>query len=292
MKLVRFGEPGRERPGVWMENRPGHDGPVIFDVRAKAFDIRDYDARFFTGWGLDRLRNLLREDRLPVVPAAGARLGPPVARPGKIMCLGVNYREHAAEFGAAVPSTPIVFAKAITALAGPFDPIVLPARSRVVDAEVELAVVIGKTARRVSAADAFDVVAGYTVMNDVTDREAQRAGQQWFYGKGADTFGPLGPFLVTADEIPDPHRLRLYSKVNGQMVQDGNTGDMLIRIADLIEFLSRAMTLEAGDIISTGTPSGVGSARQPPMLLRDGDTCEVGVEGVGVQINPVRSEPA
>jgi 2-keto-4-pentenoate hydratase/2-oxohepta-3-ene-1,7-dioic acid hydratase in catechol pathway len=285
MKLVRFGEPGSERPGVWLEKTG--EAPVILDVRASVFDISDYDAHFFATGGLQRLNALLEEKRRTIVPAAGVRLGPPVARPGKIMCLGANYADHAAEFGADVPTEPIVFAKASTAVTGPFDPIELPAGADTVDAEVELGVVIGQMARQVASDDAMHFVAGYTVVNDVTDRVTQRAAGQWFRGKGCDTFCPMGPFLVTPDEIPDPANLRLYSALNEDLLQDGCTKDMIFGPARIIEVLSAAITLEPGDVIATGTPAGVGSAHEPPRVLKPGDTVEVGVEGVGVQISPV-----
>lgn len=288
MKLVRFGEPGRERPGVWLEDVSSQ--PRILDVRAMAFDIEDYNAHFFATHGLDRIRALLHESRPKTVSATGVRLGPPVARPGKIICLGKNYAAHAAEFDSEVPSTPIFFSKATTALNGPFDPIVLPHGAQRVDGEAELALVIGQTTRRVAVADAFNVIAGYTVLNDVTDRIAQRDGRQWFRGKSGDTFCPLGPFLVTADEGPDPHQLRVTQHVNGQMLQDDSTTQMIFKIPYLIEFLSATITLEPGDIIATGTPAGIGSARQPPVLLRPGDVIEVAVESLGAQRSPVVAE--
>ena len=284
MKLVRFGPPGEERPGVLMEN-----DSKILDVRAMAFDIEDFNGHFFTHWGIQRLHALLKEPSLKTVPMEGVRLGPPVARPGKIVCLGKNYADHAAEMNSAPPTSAILFGKAPTSLAGPFDPIVLPRGAKVVDCEVELAVVIGKTARRVSESDAMQFIAGYTVLNDVTDREAQKEGKQWFRAKSADTFCPLGPYLVTPDEICDPQNLRLYSKIRGQILQDNNTTKMIFKIAYLISFISAAITLEAGDIIATGTPGGIGSAHKPPVLLRPGDAVESGIEGVGVQTNKVLS---
>ena len=203
MKLVRFGPPGEEKPGVWMENRS-----AILDVRGTAFDIQDYDGHFFTHHGLRRLHNLLTEPRLKLIPAKGVRLGPPLARSGTIVCLGKNYLDHAKEFDNQVPAQPILFSKAASSIIGPFDPILLPRDSRIVDGEVELAVVIGKTTRHVHEAEAMSCIAGYTVLNDVTDREAQRAAGQWFRAKSFDTFCPLGPFFVTPDEIPDPQALK------------------------------------------------------------------------------------
>jgi 2-keto-4-pentenoate hydratase/2-oxohepta-3-ene-1,7-dioic acid hydratase in catechol pathway len=290
MKLVRFGPHGAERPGVWLADTPVPGQASILDVRAMTFDIADYDAHFFATYGVERVRALLREAHPKLVPAAGVRLGPPVARPGKIVCLGKNYAAHAAEFDSAIPQTPIFFSKATTALNGPFDPIVLPRGSTRVDGEAELALVIGRTARRVAAAAALDYVAGYTILNDVTDRAAQREGQQWFRGKSADTFCPLGPFLVTRDAIADPYRLRITQRVNGQTLQDDSTQQMLFKIPFLIEYFSAAITLEPGDIIATGTPAGIGSARQPPVLLRAGDVVEVAVESLGEQRSPVVAE--
>jgi 2-keto-4-pentenoate hydratase/2-oxohepta-3-ene-1,7-dioic acid hydratase in catechol pathway len=290
MKLVRFGEMGVEKPGVWLEPGPDRPRAMLLDVRAMAFDIEDFNAHFFASAGLERLAGLLREKTRKLIPAAGLRLGPPVGRPGKIVCLGKNYVEHAKEFDAKIPASPILFVKAGTALAGPCDPIVLPRGSTLVDGEVELAVVIGRQTRRASGADALAAVAGYTVLNDVTDRIAQRADGQWFRGKSADSFCPLGPFLATPDEIPEVNRLRLYSKLNGTILQDGNTADLLFKIPFLIEFISASITLEPGDIIATGTPAGVGSARKPPIGLKAGDVLETVVEGVGSQVSRVMDE--
>ncbi len=278
MKLVRFGPPNQERPGVLMEK-----DSKILDVRAMAFDIEDFNGHFFTHWGVQRVQALLKEPALKTVPAAGVRLGPPIARPGKIVCLGKNYADHAAEFDAEIPSSPILFSKAPTSLVGPFDPIVLPRGAKVVDGEVELAVVIGRTARGIPESEAMQFIAGYTVLNDITDREAQKEGKQWFRAKSADTFCPLGPYLVTPDEIRDPQNLRLYSKIGGRILQDSNTSKMIFKIPYLISFISAAITLEAGDIIATGTPGGIGSAHKPPVLLRPGDTIEAGAESVGDQ---------
>ena len=290
MKLVRFGPRGAERPGVWLADTPAPGQASILDVRAMTFDIADYDAHFFTHFGLERVRALLREGHPKLVPAAGVRLGPPVARPGKIVCLGKNYAAHAAEFDSAIPKTPIFFSKATTALNGPTDPVVLPRGSARVDGEAELALVIGRAARRVAATDAMNVIAGYTILNDVTDRDAQREGQQWFRGKSADTFGPLGPWLVTPDELGNPDNLRITQRVNGQTLQDDSTQQMLFKIPFLIEYFSAAITLEPGDIIATGTPAGIGSARQPPVLLRAGDLIEIAIENLGTQRTPVLAE--
>jgi len=287
MKLVRFGPRGEERPGIWLENTPSPGQSRIVDVRAAAFDIEDFDARFFTRWGLERLRGLLREPNLKLVDPAGVRLGPPVGRPGQIICLGKNYADHAVEFDAEVPAAPIFFAKAVSALNGPFDPIALPPGAANCDGEVELAVVIGRTARRVSADRALEYVAGYAVLNDVTDRDAQRAGKQWYRAKSHDTFCPLGPFLVTADEVPDPGNLALQARVNGRVLQDSHTSRMIFPIPFLISQLSATITLQPTDILSTGTPAGIGSAHTPPILLRAGDVLETTITGLRTQGNRV-----
>lgn len=288
MKLVRFGNPGDERPGIWLESEGAT--PQILDVRATAYDLYDYDAHFFAHGGLLRLKGLLAEERKKLVSADGVRLGPPVARPGKILCLGKNYAEHAKEFGSAVPETPVIFAKAPSALIGPFDPIRLPPRSRVVDGEAEIAFVIGRRAKYLTTENAMDCIAGYLVLNDVTDREAQKAGQQWFFGKGFDTFCPIGPFLVTPDEIPDPHRLRVFSRMDGESLQDGTTADMVFKITDILVHVTSGITLEPGDLIATGTPSGIGYAHTPPRLLKPGVVLETGVERLGTQRATVEAD--
>jgi 2-keto-4-pentenoate hydratase/2-oxohepta-3-ene-1,7-dioic acid hydratase in catechol pathway len=284
MKLVRFGPRGEEQPGVWLDASPELPRPMILDVRAMAFDIEDYNANFFGRHGLDSLAALLRETKRKLIPAEGVRLGPPVARPGKIVCLGKNYAAHAREFDAKIPTSPIIFTKAGSALNGPFDPVLLP-RGATVDGEVELAVLIGQTTRHAVGQTAMNSVAGYTVANDVTDRAAQRCDGQWFRGKSPDTFCPLGPYLVTQDEIADPNRLRLVSKINGTVLQDGNTADMIFKIPFIVEFISATLTLEPGDIIATGTPAGIGSAQKPPVFLKAGDVMETIVEGVGRQVS-------
>lgn len=281
MKLIRFGPPGEERPGVLLS-----DGQIL-DVRAMAFDISDYNAHFFETFGLERLRNLARESGRRCISSEGVRLGPPVARPGKIICLGKNYADHAREFDAEIPTKPVLFSKATSSIIGPYDTICLPEGGDACDIEVELAVVIGRRMRRVTEAEALPYVAGYMILDDVTDRTAQREGKQWFRGKSADTFCPMGPWLVTADEIPDPQNLRLRSKINGQVLQDATTADMIFPIARILAFISSTITLEAGDVVATGTPGGIGSARTPPVLLRPGDIVELEVDGLGHQRNPV-----
>jgi 2-keto-4-pentenoate hydratase/2-oxohepta-3-ene-1,7-dioic acid hydratase in catechol pathway len=281
MKLVRFGEKGKERPGVWIG-----DGRIL-DVRALAFHIEDYNEHFFANHGLEQLRLLLNDPGAKYVDAEGMRLGAPIARPSKIICVGANYADHAKEFGHDIPQEPILFSKASTAICGPNDPIVLPEGAEVVDSEAELAVVIGKEASKVRAADALDYVAGYTVLNDVTERVVQKANGQWFRGKGFDTFCPMGPFLGTPDEITDAENLRVWQKLNGETLQDGNTGDMMFSIPFLIEYISQGMTLLPGDVIATGTPPGIGSAREPQVLMQSSDAVEVGVDGVGAQRSSV-----
>jgi len=222
--------------------------------------------------------------------ALNVRLTNPVCRPSKIICLGKNYAEHAKEGGFDNPDKPLLFCKAPSALSGPFDPIVLPQSSGQVDWEVELAVVIGKTCRRISRTNAMDHIAGFTVMNDVSAREAQFGDAQWFRGKSFDTFAPLGPVLVTPDEIGDISNLQLTTRVDGVLMQDGNTHDMIFDIPFLMEYISKDMTLIPGDVISTGTPSGVGIFRNPPVVLKPGNVVECRIETIGSIINPVREE--
>ncbi len=289
MKLVRFGPPGKEKPGIWISDAfPGMPG--ILDVRAMAFDIADYDAHFFTHSGIDRLRNLLAEPKRTIMPGLGMRLGPPVAAPRQIICIGKNYAEHAKETGSAPPFAPVFFAKAVSSLSGSSDPIVLPRESVRVDAEAELGVVIGRHARRVSETDALSFIAGYTIINDATDRDAQKENGQWFRGKSFDTFCPMGPWLVTPDEISNPANLTVRQRVSGEELQNDNTSNMIFSIQRLIADLTKNLTLEPGDVIATGTPAGIGSARNPPRLLRAGDVVEVEVTGLGLQRNPVIAE--
>ena len=281
MKLVRFGEKGRERPGVWTG-----DGRIL-DVRSLAFHIEDYNEHFFTRNGMAQLRLMLGDPGAEYIDAEQVRIGAPVATPSKIICVGPNYADHAREFGHAVPQEPILFSKATSAVNGPYDPIVLPPESRVVDSEAELAVVIGRKARGVEASAAMGYVAGFTIVNDVTERIVQKANVQWFRGKGFDTFCPMGPFLVTPDELPDIVGLSVCQRHNGRFLQQGSTADMMFSVPFLIEYISRGMTLLPGDVISTGTPSGIGSAREPQVLMRSGDVIEVGVDGMGSQRSSV-----
>ena len=276
MKLIKFGTQGSEKPGVLLSN-----GTSI-DVSACT---PDFNEAFFESGGLHRLSSWLETHTAtaPVV-APGTRLGSPIARPSKIICIGLNYSDHAKESGMAVPAEPIIFFKSTTALTGPNDDLVIPAGSEKTDWEVELAVVIGKTARSVSESDAMAHVAGYVLHNDYSERAWQlERGGQWVKGKSADTFAPLGPWLATTDEIPDPHTLRLWLKVNGETKQDGTTANLIFKIPFLVSYVSQFMTLLPGDVISTGTPAGVGLGFKPPQFLKAGDTIELGIDGLGVQ---------
>ena len=272
MKLVRWGLNGEEKPGIWVDGK-------MLDVSAH---IRDYDAAFFVGGGLQQLTAALETHTFPVLPA-NIRLGCPVANPSKIICVGLNYAKHAAETGAAVPTEPIIFLKATSAITGPYDVIQIPRNSTKTDWEVELAVVIGKRASYVTQERAMDYVAGYCLHNDVSERAFQlERGGTWDKGKGCDSFAPLGPWMVTKDEIPNPHNLRLWLKVNEQTMQDGNTDDLIFDIPTLVSYISSFMTLLPGDIISTGTPSGVGMGIKPaPIYLKPGDVVELGIDGLG-----------
>jgi 2,4-diketo-3-deoxy-L-fuconate hydrolase len=274
MKLIRFGDPGNERPGVLRG-----DGRRI-DVSAFG---EDWDEQFFGSEGPERLAAWLvtEERRCPIV-FDGVRLGPCVARPSKIICIGLNYRDHARETGAEPPTEPVLFFKATTALSGPDDDVVLPPGSTKTDWEVELAVVIGARACRVAEAFAMHHVAGYALHNDLSERHWQlERGGQWVKGKSFDTFAPIGPYLTTPDEIPDPHRLRLWLTVNRQLMQDGSTADLIFRIPALVSYVSQCMTLLPGDVISTGTPAGVGLGQKPPCFLSAGDVVELGIDGLG-----------
>jgi len=275
MKLMRIGERGNEKPAIWASD------DEAFDVSSLC---ADFDPTFFAGDGLERLRAATAEGRLPRVKTAGVRIGPPVARPGKLMAVGKNYAEHAKETQSAVPEKPIFFVKATSAINGPYDDVVVPTNYTTVDYEVELALVIGRRAKRVDRTAALGHVAGFMICNDVTERTAQsKEGSQWFRGKSFDTFAPLGPYLVTPDEVGNPHALSLVCKVDGEVRQNGNTKDFIFDIPYLIEFMSRNVTLEPGDIITTGTPAGVGHGMNPPVYLRAGQVMELEVTGLGKQ---------
>jgi 2-keto-4-pentenoate hydratase/2-oxohepta-3-ene-1,7-dioic acid hydratase in catechol pathway len=225
---------------------------------------------------------------LPIVSKNDVKLEAPIPRPGKIICIGLNYRNHAIESGMEIPKSPIIFSKFVTSVTGPNEPIFIPTGSVQTDYEAELAVLIGRRAKDVFAADAMEHVFGYTNFNDVSARDFQFADGQWQRGKSCDTFAPFGEFIATKDEIPDPHNLRIQFRLNGKSMQDSTTAELIFRIPELIEFLSRSITLEPGDIIATGTPPGVGFARKPPVFLQDGDVCEVEIDGLGVLSNPVK----
>lgn len=287
MKLVRYGEAGKERPGIWLDGAE----PRIVDVRGMAFDMGDYDARFWATGGLERLRGLLDDPGLKTVPAEGVRLGPPVARPRQVVCLGKNFADHAAEFDGQRPECPVYFAKAAGALAGPGDAIRVPTGAEV-DGEVELALVVGRRSRRLKAEEAMDAVAGWMVFNDVTRRDEQRRRGQWFFAKGGDGYGPCGPWLTTADEAGDVYAKTMRQCVNGRVLQEARAGEMAFRAAEVLADLTAWMTLEAGDIVSLGTPGGIGSARTPKVLLKPGDVVECEIEGLGMLRNPVAAEDA
>jgi 2,4-diketo-3-deoxy-L-fuconate hydrolase len=276
MKLIRFGDPGREKPGVLLPDGTRRDASAI---------APDWNEAFFADDGLRRLREWVQDRAADaaVVPDS-VRAGSPIARPSKIVCVGLNYRDHAAETGVPVPPEPVLFMKASTAMSGPNDPVVLPRSSRKTDWEVELAVVIGHRSSDISEEAAPSHIAGYTIMNDVSEREFQiERGGQWMKGKSCDTFAPLGPWLVTGDEISDPQNLHLWLKVNGELVQNSSTSQMVFTVPQLVSYISRFMTLLPGDVISTGTPPGVGLGFKPPRFLKAGDVIDLGVEGLGQQ---------
>jgi 2-keto-4-pentenoate hydratase/2-oxohepta-3-ene-1,7-dioic acid hydratase in catechol pathway len=277
MKLLRFGLPGQERPG-------------LLDAQGRVRDlsavIPDIAGRVLTPRSLQRLREIHVDD-LPLVsgtPQSDLRLGPCVSGVGKFICIGLNYADHAAESNLPVPTEPVVFGKWTSAICGPDDDIEIPRGSVKTDWEVELGVVIGEGGRYIDEADALRHVAGYCVVNDVSEREWQlERGTQWDKGKGCDTFGPIGPWLVTADEVPDPQNLRLWLEVDGHRFQNGSTQTMVFTVAQIVSYLSRFMSLQPGDIISTGTPPGVGLGQKPPRYLVPGQTMRLGIEGLGMQ---------
>jgi acylpyruvate hydrolase len=237
-------------------------------------------------------RDPARQTTLPrgsVLARADVLIGPPVPRPGKIICIGLNYKDHAAESNMPVPSSPVTFSKYTTAVIGPEAAIRLPATSSQVDYEAELAVVIGRRAKGVAVAEAFEYVLGYMNLNDVSARDFQFADKQWQRGKSCDTFAPMGPFIVSRDQVPNPHDLRIRLRLNGETMQDSSTNQLVFGVDHLVSFLSETVTLEPGDVIATGTPPGVGFARKPPVYLKDGDSVEVEVEGLGVLVNSVRA---
>ena len=274
MKLLRFGEPGKEKPGILLNDE-------IVDISTFG---EDYDEHFFDTDGIKRLRQwLTKNTSLPKVKSE-TRIGAPFKRPSKIICIGLNYTKHAFETKMPLPSEPIIFFKSTSALTGPNDGLVIPKNSKKTDWEVELAVVVGKKASYIEEKDSMDYVAGFCLHNDYSEREFQlERNGQWAKGKGCDTFAPMGPYLVTKDEIADFNNLHMWLKVNGQMMQDNNTEDMIFEVPFLISYISQFMTLLPGDVISTGTPHGVGMSLKPPVYLNAGDVVELGIEGLGEQ---------
>jgi 2-keto-4-pentenoate hydratase/2-oxohepta-3-ene-1,7-dioic acid hydratase in catechol pathway len=273
MKLIRFGKPGHEKPGVLLDEKRYDTSSIT----------RDYDEAFFAGNGLVELKAAL--DKKPSLPevAASVRWASPVGRPSKIICIGLNYGDHARESNMEIPKEPIVFFKSTSSLVGPNDDLVIPKNSKKTDWEVELAVVIGKKASYVEEKDAADYIAGYALHNDYSEREFQlERGGQWVKGKSCDTFAPLGPWVATADEIKEVNDLRLWLTVNGKTFQDGTTKELIFKVPFLVSYLSQFMTLLPGDVISTGTPAGVGLGQKPtPIYIKAGDVIELGIDGLG-----------
>jgi 2,4-diketo-3-deoxy-L-fuconate hydrolase len=274
MKLIRFGEPGREKPGVILEDSARLDVSSL---------TREFDEGFFADGGLSRLQLWLKENGTSAPRVAqSVRLGPPVARPSKIVCIGLNFHDHAKESNMEIPKEPVIFFKATTSLVGPNDDLVIPKNGSKVDWEVELAVVIGKQAGYVEREAVLEYVAGYVLHNDYSERAFQlERGGQWVKGKSADTFAPLGPFLATRDEIPDAGHLAMWLKVNGVFRQRSSTHEMIFDIPTIVSYISQFMTLLPGDVVSTGTPAGVGLGMSPPQYLKPGDVVELGIDQLG-----------
>lgn len=280
MKLIRFGAAGNERPGVIINEKR-------YDVSEH---VSDYDEDFFANDGLSKLHDVVANNQLSEV-SNDERLGCPVKRPSKIICIGLNYADHATESNMDLPKEPVVFFKSTTAIVGPDDDLIIPRDSIKTDWEVELAVVIGKKTSYITEDEAMDHIAGYLLHNDYSERafQLERSGQ-WVKGKSCDTFAPLGPWLATKDEIADINKVRLWLKVNGQMMQDGTTERMVFKVTKLVSYLSEFMTLLPGDIISTGTPAGVGLAQKPqPVYIKEGDVIELGIDGLGTQKQTARA---
>jgi 2-keto-4-pentenoate hydratase/2-oxohepta-3-ene-1,7-dioic acid hydratase in catechol pathway len=282
MKLIRFGTDGNEKPGIQLADNSWID--------ISAFG-EDYNEGFFGNGGLDRLAAWLRtnQENCPKINME-TRLGPPLVRPSKIVCVGLNYAQHAAESGMAVPKEPVLFFKATSAIVGPNDDLIIPKGGEKTDWEVELSIIIGKKATYVSETDVFDHIAGYVLHNDYSERAFQLEKEgQWCKGKGCDTFAPLGPFIATKDEIENPNNLNLWLKLNGETVQNSNTSDFIFNIQEVVSYISQFMTLLPGDIISTGTPFGVGLGFNPPKYLKPGDIIELGIEGLGSSKQKVKA---
>ncbi len=280
MKLLRFGPINNEKPGIAFDGKH-------YDLSGY---IQDYTPEYLGNNGIAEIKNIWEKYKstLPLIPTK-ERIGCPIAKPSKIICIGINYADHVRETKSEMPKEPVVFLKANSALSGPFDDIIIPKKSTKTDWEVELAVVIEKKASYVDENNAMNYVLGYTLHNDVSEREFQlERGGTWDKGKGCDTFAPIGPYIVSKDEIKNPHQLRLWLKVNDQMEQDGNTSELIFNIPTLVSYVSQFMTLYPGDIISTGTPHGVGLGHNPPCYLKDGDIVELGIDGIGISKQKVR----
>jgi len=280
MKLIRFGEAGSEKPGVIIDDQ-------YYDVSSL---VSDYNEAFFAGDAIKKLSEDIKITDLPKVDQ-GVRLGPALARPSKIICVGLNYKDHAAETNAPIPTQPILFFKATSAIVGPNDDLIIPKNSKKTDWEVELAIVIGKKASYVSEENALEHIAGYVLHNDYSEREFQlERNGQWVKGKSCDTFAPIGPFIATPDEINDVHNLRLWLTVNGKTLQDGNTSNLIFNVPFMVSYISQFMTLLPGDVITTGTPAGVGLGQKPePWYLKSGDVVELGIDGLGSSKQTVKS---
>ncbi len=272
MKLIRFGEAGKEKPGVIINDK-------WFDV---SHLVDDYNEAFFGGDAIDKLKTEVQKGLLSEVSKI-TRLGSPLTRPSKLICVGLNYKDHAKETGAAIPTEPILFFKATSAIVGPNDDLIMPKNSKKTDWEVELAIVIGKKTSYVSETDAMSHIAGYVLHNDYSEREFQlERNGQWVKGKSCDTFAPIGPFIATPDEIADVHNLRLWLTLNGKIMQDGNTSNLIFNVPYMVSYISQFMTLLPGDVITTGTPAGVGLGQKPePFYLKEGDVVELGIDGLG-----------
>jgi 2,4-diketo-3-deoxy-L-fuconate hydrolase len=275
MKLVRFGEKGKEKPGLWK------DGNIV-DLKKIFPEIPDIGEMFFRENWPEKIADI--NDSGQIIKD---RIGCPIHAPSKIICLGKNYAEHAKEGGFDKPDKPLIFCKTPNALNGPFDPIILPKSSGQIDWEVELVIIIGMEGKRIPKSEAWGYIAGFTIMNDVSGREAQFSDSQWFRGKSFDGFAPIGPYIVTPDEIGDVNNLRLTAKVDDEIMQDGNTRDMIFDVCTIIEDISEDITLIPGDIISTGTPAGVGIFRDPPVVLKPGNVVECCIENIGAIVNKV-----
>ena len=284
MKLIRFGEINKEKPGIIVNDE-------YYDTSSFG---EDYNEQFFETDGLNRLQKFIEsvKDQLPKV-SKHLRLGSPVARPSKIICIGLNYADHAKETKANIPKEPIIFFKSTTALCGPYDDVIIPKNSKKTDWEVELAVVISNKASYLNETEALNYIAGYCLHNDLSEREFQlERNGQWVKGKSCDTFAPLGPFMATQDEIADVNNLRLWLTVNGKMMQNGNTANFIFKIPFLVSYISQFMTLLPGDIISTGTPAGVGLGMNPQVYLKEGDVMELGIAGLGTAKQNVKAYAA